>query len=115
MLQDIVRNSYQGVLFTKRFTIFTKNSQAVHVRINSEAYVCPGASCERRELGKMVRQWLGVMGEIAVWGAVELENFFHTQSIKQFRDGGTSNGVHTINGDTEIGRTDGILIYQCKR
>ena len=65
-----------------------------------------------RDLVQVFRQRFGVMREIAVRIAVQLEDLAHTKGVKQIGDDQAADGVHTVDRHAEVGRADGVHIHQ---
>ena len=65
-LQNVIRNSNQGVFFTKRNAIFADQRQAIHIRIYGNAQVGVVLQDGCRKGGQVLRKWLGIVGKLPI-------------------------------------------------
>ena len=115
MTQHVIAHGYQRIFLAEHLPVLANNSQAVHIRIHHEAHIRFRLRHQGGNLRQVLGKRLGVMGEITMRRAMQLEYLLHAQGVQQIRQHDTSHGVHAIDRHPEISGTNRLHIHERKR
>ena len=116
MCQDIVGHRHQRVFFSEHRPVFAHKRQPVDVGIDDDAQIGFFGRNACRNFGQVFRDRFGIVGEITVGRAVQLD-YFDAHLAQQFRNHYAANGVYRIDYHLEFGFAYRIEVSQleCQR
>ena len=112
MLQHVVCHADERIFLAEHLSVLANDSQAVDIRVNYEAHICLAVTHQFAYLLEVLRQWFGVVREVAVRRAVEADDILHTQRLQQCGDSQSADGVHAVDSHGEVSLTDRLCIHQ---
>ena len=112
MLQDEVGHRDQSVFLAKQFAVLLDEDQTVNVRVDDHAKVASLLLDIATDVGEVLRQRFGSMGELTRRLTIEFEHLLHAECAQHLWDGDTTRRVDRIHGHLEIGLLDHLLVDQ---
>ena len=109
-LEQIVGHGHEGVFFDERLAVLADECEAVHVRVDADAQVGLLADDRLAQLDEVLRQRLGVVGEVARGLAVE-GDAFHAEALQQARHDDAAHGVDGVEHHLEAGLADRFRVH----
>ena len=110
--EDVVGHADEGVFFAEHFAGFAHEGEAVDVGVDHDAEVAAFFGHGFGYLGEVLRDGLGVVGEMAGGFAVEFDHVVHAQGAEESGDGYSACGVDCVDSHAEVGLCDGFTVDQ---
>jgi len=110
LVEQIICNGDEGILFHERSAVLADEGETVHVRIHAHAKVGFFADYGLAEANQVFGQRFGVVGEITARFTVE-RDAFHAEALQQAGHYDAAHGIDGIQGHFETGFADGFCIH----
>lgn len=108
--EDIVGDAYDGVLLAKHGAIFADEGETVDIGVDNDAEVGLLLDDEGRDVGEVLWQRLGIVGEIAVWLKIETVDGLDPEAFEELWENDAADGIDGIEGDSQPCLAHGIGI-----
>ena len=90
MTQDIVSYADERIFLAEHLAVLTNDRQAVHIRINDEAYIRLTGFEQVADLGQVLRQGFRIMGKLTIRRAVQFDDVLDPYGTQDSRDSQTT-------------------------
>ena len=114
MLQDIISNRHQCILFSVHRTILAEQSQTVYIRVNDKSDIMLALLHQSLDVSQVLLQRFRIVLEITCCLHIKTSHGLNTQLFQQFGKNDATDRVHTVKRNLEVCLFNRLNVYQCQ-